>query len=158
MNQIKLYEKLHKRLSEHALPYWCQGLVWRWRQKYFHILTITYFYLHAFENYKIRYIWKFGKKIYIRIFSSILYLICLFFFDDDNDCPELSCPREEKKGVQGDGEEKAEDWRKGSQTGTLTPGADAPTGLPRSGILDARIRRKHGWWYRGLIHRKGRKG
>ena len=46
----------------------------------------------------------------------------------------LSFPPEE--GVNGEGEEEAGDQRKGGQTGTLTPGADAPTGLSRSVVLD----------------------
>ena len=52
----------------------------------------------------------------------------------------------QKEGVQGEGEAEAGDQRKGGKTGTLTPVADAPTGLSRSGVLDARKRRKHGRW------------
>ena len=41
-----------------------------------------------------------------------------------------------EEGVQEKGEEEAGDQRKGSQTGTQTSGADAHTGLSRSGVLD----------------------
>ena len=58
----------------------------------------------------------------------------------------------QKEGVQG--EEEAADQRKGSQTGTPTPGADVPTGLSRSGVLEARNRRKYGVSF----NRKGRGG
>ena len=50
------------------------------------------------------------------------------------------------------------DQRKGGQIGTPTLGADVPTGLSRSVVLDARSRRKHGRWYRVLLHRKGSGG
>ena len=45
----------------------------------------------------------------------------------------------QKEGVQGKGQEEAEDQRKGGQTGTPTSGADAPTGLTRSEMLDEGI-------------------
>ena len=48
----------------------------------------------------------------------------------------------QKKGVQGEGE--AGDQRKRGQKGNPMPGADVPTGLSRSGVLDARSRRKNG--------------
>ena len=50
------------------------------------------------------------------------------------------------------------DQRKGGQIGTPTPGADAPAPLYRSGVLDARSRGDHGWWYRVILHRTGQKG
>jgi len=53
--------------------------------------------------------------------------------------PALTLARQ-KEGVQG--EEEASDQIKGGQTTTLTSGADSPTGLSRSGVLDARSRRK----------------
>ena len=42
------------------------------------------------------------------------------------------------------------------QTGTPTPGADAPTGPAQSGVSDARNKRKHGQWCEALIHRRSR--
>ena len=48
-----------------------------------------------------------------------------------------------KKGAEGKEEEEAGDRRKGVQTETPTPGVDAPTGPVRSGVSDARNRRKH---------------
>ena len=44
---------------------------------------------------------------------------------------------------EGKTEEEAGDRRKRGQTGTPTPGEDAPTGPTRSGLSDARNRRKH---------------
>ena len=55
----------------------------------------------------------------------------------------------QKEIVQG--EVEVGDKKKGGQTGTPTLGADAPTGLSQSGVLDARNRRKRGRWY-PLIH------
>ena len=55
---------------------------------------------------------------------------------DDDDCPNYLAHH--KKGVQGEGQEETGDQRKEDRIGTLTPGADAPTGLFRSGVLDAR--------------------
>ena len=64
----------------------------------------------------------------------------------------------QKKGAQREGDEEAGDQRKGGQIGTQTSGADAPTGLSRLGVLDARNSRKHGLgqWYEFPLHRKGR--
>ena len=62
----------------------------------------------------------------------------------------------QKEGVQAEGEEEVGDHRKGGQTGTQTSGVDAPIGLSRSGVLDARNRRKHGQWYGVPLYRKGR--
>ena len=67
-------------------------------------------------------------------------------------------PANQKKGVYEEGEEEAGDQRKGGQTGTPTSDADVPTGLSQSGVLGARIRRKHGRWYGVLLRRKGRCG
>ena len=53
----------------------------------------------------------------------------------------------QKEGVQEEGDEEAGDQRKGGPTGTPTTDVDAPTALSRSGVLDARNRRKHGQWY-----------
>ena len=61
----------------------------------------------------------------------------------------------QKKGVQGEGEEEAGDQRKVGQTGTPELGTDAPTSLFRSGVLDARNRRKHGRLCWVPLHRKG---
>ena len=44
----------------------------------------------------------------------------------------------QKEGAQENEEEKVGGQRKGEQTGTPTPGADAPTGSTRSGVSDAR--------------------
>ena len=60
----------------------------------------------------------------------------------------------QKKGAQG--KEEAADRRKEGQTGTLMPGADDPIGPSRSGVLDARNRRKHGRWCLVLLHRRSR--
>ena len=54
------------------------------------------------------------------------------------------------------GEEEAENQRWGGQTGTPTSGADAPTDLSQSGVIDARNRRKDERWYGVTLHRKGR--
>ena len=59
---------------------------------------------------------------------------------DDDDCPNSLF--RQKEGTQGEKEEKAGGRRKGGLTGTPTPGADAPTGPSRSGVSDARNRRK----------------
>ena len=64
----------------------------------------------------------------------------------------------QKKGVQEEVEEEAEDQRKGGQTGTPTLRPDTPTGLSQSRVLDVRNRRKHWWWYGFPLHWKGRKG
>ena len=64
----------------------------------------------------------------------------------------------QKDGVQEEGEEEAGDRRKGGQTGTPVSGTDAPTGPFRSGVSDARNRRKHGRSYGIPIYRKGRRG
>ena len=69
-----------------------------------------------------------------------------------------NCLARQKEGTQGEQEEEAEDRRMGGQTGTSTPGADVPTGPTQPGVSDARNRRKHGWWYGVLIHRRGRGG
>ena len=53
----------------------------------------------------------------------------------------------QKERAQGEEEEEVEDRRKGGQTGTLPLAAEAPTGPSRSGVLDARSRRKHGRWF-----------
>ena len=50
----------------------------------------------------------------------------------------------QKEGVQEEGNEIAGDKRKGGQTGTPTPGADAPTGLSWPGVRNPRNRRKQG--------------
>ena len=63
-----------------------------------------------------------------------------------------------REGVQKEGEEEMGDHRKGSQTGISTSGANAPTGLSRSEVLDARNKKKHGRWYGVPFHRKGRGG
>ena len=60
----------------------------------------------------------------------------------DNDMIAPNSPARQKEGVQV--EEEAGDRRKGGQIGTPTPGVDTPTGLSRSGVLDARNRRKYG--------------
>ena len=59
----------------------------------------------------------------------------------------------QKEGVQG--EEEVENRSKAGSTGTPTPGADAPIGPTRSGMSDARSRRKDGRWCGVLIHRRG---
>ena len=59
----------------------------------------------------------------------------------------------QNEGAQG--EEEARGRRKGEPTGTPKPGADAPTGLPQSGVSDAKNRRRHGWWCGVPIHRRG---
>ena len=64
----------------------------------------------------------------------------------------------QEEGAQGEGEEEAEDQRKGDQTGIPMSGANAPTGLSWSGVLDSRNRIKHGQWYEVPIHRIGRGG
>ena len=43
---------------------------------------------------------------------------------------------------KGEGEEEVVDLRKRGQKGTPTSGANVPTGLPRSGVLDTRSKRK----------------
>ena len=55
-------------------------------------------------------------------------------------------------------EQEAGGQKKADSTGTLTPDADAPIGPTRSGVSDARNRRKHGRWYGVLTQRKGRGG
>ena len=60
----------------------------------------------------------------------------------------------QKEGAQEEEEEEAGDRRKGSQTGTPTPGAEAPTDPNRSGVSDTRNRRKHGLWCDVLLHRR----
>ena len=50
------------------------------------------------------------------------------------------------------------DQRKGGQIGTPTSGADVPTSLSGSGLLDAMERRKYGPRFGVLLHRKGRWG
>ena len=50
----------------------------------------------------------------------------------------------QKKGAHGEEEEESGDRRMGGQTGTPTPGADAPTGPSRSEVLDVRNSRRHG--------------
>ena len=60
----------------------------------------------------------------------------------------------QKEVAQREGE--AVNRRKGGQTGTPTPGADAPTGPTQSGVSDARNRKKHGRWCGVLIHKSGR--
>ena len=52
----------------------------------------------------------------------------------------------QKEWVQGEEEEETGDRRKGGPTGTPTPVAEALTGQSRSGVSDARNRRKHGRW------------
>ena len=52
----------------------------------------------------------------------------------------------QKEGAQAEKEEEAGDRRKAGQIGTLMPGPDALTGAIRSGVSDARNRRKHGRW------------
>ena len=49
----------------------------------------------------------------------------------------------QKEGVQGEGQEEVEDQRKRGQTGIPTSVADDPTSLSRSGVSDARSKRKH---------------
>ena len=63
-----------------------------------------------------------------------------------------------KEGYQGEEKEEAGDRRKGGQIRTPTPGADARTGPYRSGVPDARNRRKHGQWCGLLLHRTGKGG
>ena len=75
-------------------------------------------------------------------------------FNDDEVCPQLSCPLE--GGGQGKEEEEAGGQRKEGPTETSTPGADAPMGPTRSGMLNARNRRNHGRWCGVLSHRRGR--
>ena len=50
----------------------------------------------------------------------------------------------QKEGSQGEQEEEVGGRRKAGSTGTPTPGVDAPVGLTRSGVLDARNKRKNG--------------
>ena len=61
------------------------------------------------------------------------------------------------EGVQEEGKEESGCKRKEGQTRTVTSGADAPTGLSWSGVLDERKRRKHGRWYVVPLHRKDRR-
>ena len=49
----------------------------------------------------------------------------------------------QKEGAQGEEKEEAAGRRKRRPTGILTPGVDAATGPTRSGVSDARNRRKH---------------
>ena len=49
-----------------------------------------------------------------------------------------------KEGDQREEDEEAGGRRKGRMIGTSTPGMDVPTGPTRSGVSDARNRRKHG--------------
>ena len=62
----------------------------------------------------------------------------------------------EKEGAQGEEEEEAVDRRKGEPTETAMPCVDAPTGLTRSGVSDARNRRKHEWWRGVPLYRKSK--
>ena len=55
-------------------------------------------------------------------------------------------------------EEEAGGPRKEGLIGAPTPGADAPICPIRSGVLDARNRRKHGRWCGVLIYRRSRGG
>ena len=52
----------------------------------------------------------------------------------------------QKEGAREEEEGEAGDRRKGGQTGTPTSGTDVPTGPSRSGVSDARSRRKYGRW------------
>ena len=63
-----------------------------------------------------------------------------------------------QEGAQGGEEEEAGGRRKAGSIGTLTPGADAPTGRTKSGVSDARSRRIHGRWCEVSSHRRGRGG
>ena len=63
----------------------------------------------------------------------------------------------QKEGVQEEEEEEEAGGRgKAGPTKTLTPGADAPMAQTRSGVLDARNRRKHGRCCGVPLHRRGR--
>ena len=64
----------------------------------------------------------------------------------------------QKEEDHGEEDEKAVDRRKGGQTGTPTLGADDPTDPTRSGVLDARNRRKYGRWCGVILHRRGKGG
>ena len=63
----------------------------------------------------------------------------------------------QKERAQGE-EEEAGDRRNGGHTGTLMPGADAPTIPTLSGVSDSRNSRKHGQWCELLLYRRGREG
>ena len=56
----------------------------------------------------------------------------------------------QKEGAQGEEEEET-----GGSIGTSTPGADAPTCPTRSGMSDARNKRKQGRWCGAPLHRRG---
>ena len=60
--------------------------------------------------------------------------------------------------AQGEKEKKAGGRRKGCPTGTPMPGAYVPTGPLKSGLSDARNRRKHGRLCGAPLQRKGRVG
>ena len=62
----------------------------------------------------------------------------------------------QKEEAQGEEEEETGGRRKVRSTGTPTASADASIGLIRSGVSDARDRRKYGRWYGVLIYRRGR--
>ena len=62
------------------------------------------------------------------------------------------------KEAEGQKEEETEGRKKARSTGTSMPGTDAPTGSTRSGVSDARNRRKHGRWCGVLLHRRSRGG
>ena len=64
----------------------------------------------------------------------------------------------QKEGAQGEEEKEVGGRRKEGPTGAPTPGTDAPTGPTRSGVSDARNRRKHGRWCGVLFYRRSRGG
>ena len=68
-----------------------------------------------------------------------------------------SLVRQKERG-QEEEKEEAGSRRKVGSTRTPTPGANALIGPTRSGVSDARKRRKHGRWCGVLIHRRGRGG
>ena len=63
-----------------------------------------------------------------------------------------------KEEAQGEGEEEAGDERKGDRKLTTTSGADVPISLLRSGMWDARGRRKYATVVCGYPPQEGRRG
>ena len=76
--------------------------------------------------------------------------------NDVDNCPNYVA--RQKEGVQREGEDQVGDQRNGGQTGTPTSCANAPTGLSRSGVSDAKNRKKYSRWYGAPLHMNSRGG